>query len=280
MPRPIWTGVISFGLVTVPVELYPAEVRDELAFHLVDRRNAARVHSRRVNEKNGEEVPWEEVAKAYEDEDGRMVLLDEEDFEQADVEAGKTVEIKDFVKAEAISPAYFDKPYYLLPAAGGEKGYVLLRETLKRTGTAGVALVVIRTRQYLAALLPQGPALVLDLMRFAHELRDLSELSFPAEDLSAVKVQPRELELAENLIGSMTVDFKPGTYKDEYRQKLLALIHRKLKAGGKALPRKKAPAAAPAGKVVDMMGLLKKSLEQKQKGKPASRKAAPKRKAG
>ena len=166
MARPIWKGHISFGLINIPVTLYPAEQRSELHFNLIDDRNKARVRYQRVNERTGEEVPWDNIVKGYEYEENEYVLLGDADFKQADVKATQTVELEDFVTAEEINGIYFDKPYYLVPSKAGIKGYVLLRETLKKTKKMGIARVVIRTREYVAALFPKGRGLVLDLLRY------------------------------------------------------------------------------------------------------------------
>src|SRR3989339_1380560 len=179
MARPIWKGHITFGLVNIPVTLYSAEKRDELHFKLLDSRNKARVHYERVNEETGEEVPWSEVVKAFEYDKGNYVLVEEEDFKRAAPEATQAVEIQDFVDREDVDYVYYDKPYYLMPGKKGEKGYVLLREILRRTGKVGISKVVIRTRQYLDALLAEGDALVLELLRFDQEVRKPEEFDLP-----------------------------------------------------------------------------------------------------
>lgn len=271
MPRPIWKGSISFGLVNIPITLFPAEKQSELHFQMIDSRNHARVRYQRVNEATGEDVPWNDIVKGYEFQDGNYVLLSDEDFKQADREASKTIEIEDFVEIDAINYVYFDKPYYLVPAKGGEKGYVLLREALRRKGMVGIARVVIRTKEYLAALIPEGDALVLDLLRYHQQLRDLGEYAIPHGDLEDYKVSQKELDLAETLVESMTAEWEPEKYHDEYSDSLMAWIEKKAREGKtEALPEEKAEEAAEAGKVIDMMALLKKSLEAK--GEPARKK--------
>lgn len=293
MPRPVWKGSISFGLVNIPIILHPAEKSSELHFQMIDSRNNARVRYQRVNEVTGEEVPWSEIVKGYEYEDGSYVMLSDEDFKRADREATKTIEIEDFVELDAIDRTFFDKPYYLAPAKGGEKGYVLLREALRRSGRVGIARVVIRTREYLAALVPQGDALVLELLRYRQELRDPGELDIPRGDPKSYKISERELELAENLVDSMKSEWKPGKYHDEYRDTLMKWIEKKVREGkteALAEEEKEEPAET-GGKVIDMMALLKKSLEGKDRGerkktpkKPAAaesaRKSGGRRKAG
>src|SRR5262245_2347310 len=175
MARPIWQGQIAFGLVNIPVGLYSVERRTDVNFHLVDSRNSARVRYERVNEETGEEVPWDKVAKAYEYDGGNYVVLSDKEVEKAVVEMTKTIEIERFVELEEIDPLYFSKPYYLVPTKGGDKGYVLLREAMADSGRAGICQVVIRTRQYLAAVVARGNALVLDLLRYDAELRKPDE---------------------------------------------------------------------------------------------------------
>lgn len=275
MARAIWKGNITFGLVNIPISLYPAENRSNLHFRLLDKRNKAHVKYQRVNEATGEEVPYEEVVKAYEYDEGDYVILDDEDFKKADVEASQTVEIEDFVDEDAIDYVFFDKPYYLVPGKKGEKGYVLMRETLRRLRKVGIAKVVIRTRQYLAALIPEGNALILDLLRYDHELRDPSEFQLPSEDLDAYRISQKELQMAEQLVETMTAEWEPAKYKDDYREALMNWIEKKAKEGETATP-----PAAEAGEeeragaeVIDMMSLLKKSVQQSAKERGKAKKA-------
>jgi DNA end-binding protein Ku len=281
MPRPIWKGHISFGLVNIPVVLEGAESPKELQFNLLDSRNRARVRYERVNDATGEPVPWNEIVKGYEYEEGQYVLLSDEDFKRAAVEASQTIAIEDFVDRDAIDVRYCDKPYYVLPGNRGEKGYVLLHEALTKTGKAGIARVVIRTRQYLAALLPVGPALVLNLLRFHDELRPLDELKLPSSDLAEHKIAPRELEMAGRLVKSMSTRWKPEKYHDEYRAALMKWIEQKARTAPLAqTPAVDTPEPEPA--VVNIMDLLQRSLEQKErprkKAAAGERRAAPKRK--
>jgi DNA end-binding protein Ku len=264
MPRPTWKGNISFGLVNIPIVLYPGEKRSELHFHMIDSRNRARIRYQRVNEVTGEEVPMSEIVKGYEYDDGNYVLLSDEDFEQASPEATKTVQIEDFVELDSIPKAYFEKPYFLAPGKGGEKGYVLLREALQRTGRVGIARVVIRTKEYLSAVIPQGNTLVLEILRYQHELRNPEELNLPEGDTKKFKISAKELELAEMLIDSMKAEWEPGKYKDEYSRVLMEWIEKKIRAGNtEALPEREEEASESEGKVIDMMALLKRSLEKR-----------------
>ncbi len=261
MARSIWKGAISFGLVNVPVGLYAAENRSDLHFTMLDSRNKAHVRYQRVNEVTGEEVPWDTIVKAYEYDDGNFVVVTDEDFKRASVEATQTVEIEDFVDKNAVNYVYFDKPYYLVPGKKGEKGYVLLRETLRRTNKVGIARVVIRSKEHLAALIPEGNALVLDLIRFKQELRDPAEYNLPGENMDDYKVSSKEIDMAEKLVEAMSSEWEPDKYHDEYREKLMSYIEQKMREGkGEEIP-EPAPSPEPEGRVIDMMDLLKQSVE-------------------
>lgn len=273
--RPIWTGTINFGLVNIPVGLYSAEADNSIDFDLLDKRDFSRVRYRRVNEKTGREVPWDAIVKGYEYKKGEYVALTDDDFLKANVEATQSIDILDFVDAADISPVYFDKPYYLAPLKNGERAYALLREVLRRTGKVGIARVVIRTREHLAALLPNGPLLILNLLRFPHELRDPSTLDVPETGAAAGSNQ--ELKMAEQLVETMAGKWNPKKYRDEYHQDLLRLIDKKIKSGQtKAIgPTEAAPRPKPQGKVIDIMHLLRQSMEQAhKKNEPARRRKA------
>jgi DNA end-binding protein Ku len=262
MARPTWKGNISFGLVNIPVSLFPGEKRTDLSFRLLDSKNQARIRYERVNEVTGEEVPWDRIVKAYEFEDGNYVMLTEEDFERAAVEQTKSVDIEDFVDAQDIPIPFFDKPYYLVPAKQGQKAYVLLREALKKTGKVGIAKVVIRTRQYLAAVVPQGDALLMCVLRFANEIRKPGEFELPEGDVADFKVNDKEIALAEQLIASMTSKWKPDTYHDDYSEKLHEWIMQKAESDGHMPAAEPVEEKKPAGKIIDIMDLLKRSMEQ------------------
>ena len=285
MPRAIWKGSISFGLVNIPVALFSAENRsDELSFHQLDKRDMGPIGYKRINKKTGQDVPWDEIVKGYEYEDGRFVVVTDEDFIKANVEATRTVEIVDFVDGKEIDPAYYEKPYYLGPAnKAANKGYALLRETLKRTGKVGIAKVVIRTREYIGAVIAHGPVMRLDIMRFAYELRSAEEVEVPSEDLKKLSVSDKELQLAETLVEAMAGKWEPEKYHDTYREDLLALIRKKVERGEVKevhAPLPEAEEAAATG-VVDIMSLLKKSVAQRKPEKaekPAARAPAKRRK--
>ena len=281
MARAVWNGHISFGLIQIPVELHSAEKRTDIHFHMIDSRNQARVRYERVNEETGEEVPWDEIVKGYEYEDGRYILLEDEEFKRVAPEVTKTVELSGFVDAAAIEPIYFEKPYYLVPGKKGDKPYMLLRESLRRSGKAGVASVVIRTRQYLALVLPRGPALMLTLLRFAQELREADEFRFPEGSLSDYKITGKEVSMAEQLIESMTEDWDPAQYKDEYRAALLAFIEKKAKSAGKTARRQRTETEetpAASADVIDLMELLKRSMNKKKTGSGSESRSSPRRK--
>ncbi|MGH7766126.1 MAG: Ku protein [Candidatus Binatia bacterium] len=271
--RPIWRGSLSFGLVNIPVSLYPAETSNELSFNLLDRRDFSPVRYRRVNEKTGKEVPWDEIVKGYEHAKGEYVPLTEGDFRSANAKATQTIEIIDFVPAAEIDPVYYDRPYYLEPAKSAAKSYALLREVMRRTQTVGIAKVVLRSRQHLAAVVPRGPVLVLILLRFAHELRDPGALEVPGD----ANVGAKEIEMAERLVETMIDRWQPEKYRDEYRDDLLKLVEQKVKSGKtKVIEEKKPEAARRPGKVIDIMDLLKRSVEQgrrREQAAPRRRKA-------
>src|SRR5476651_18697 len=204
--RSMWNGSISFGLVSIPVALYPATRRDELSFRLLRKSDQSPVNYKRVAEADGKEVPWDEIVKGYEYEKGKFVILKEEDFKRVDLEAAaQTIDIMDFVDVGEINPMYFQKPYYLEPQKGGDKPYALLREALQDSGKIGIAKVVIRTREHLAGVKAQGKAIILEIMHFADELIDAGSLKFP----KAAHAKPREVGMAKKLIDGMTTKWNP-----------------------------------------------------------------------
>ncbi|MBC8096492.1 MAG: Ku protein [Akkermansiaceae bacterium] len=269
--RAIWKGSISFSLINIPIALYPATRREELKFRLLRAKDMSPVNYKRVAEADGAEVPWEEIVKGYEYEKGKFVVLKEDDFKRADIEATQSVEIIDFVKLEEINPIFFDKPYYLEPEKRGEKAYALLRDALKQTDKVGIAKVVIKTRQHLAAVKPQKNLLALELMHFAEEIVDASELKIPANP----EVGARELTMAKDLVEKMSVKWDADKYQDDYRHALLEVIHEKVETGGKD-PAPRGKAKAPTN-VVDLVSVLQESLNHAGKSTSAStkRKAAP-----
>ena len=273
MARGLWKGAISFGLVNVPVELHSAKKRAaELDMTMLDKRDLAPVGYKRVNKATGKEVAWGNVVKGYEYKDDKYVVLSDEDFRRANPEASRTVDILAFVDLADIEPQYFETPYYLVPEKRGEKAYALLRETLEKAGKAGIASVVIRTKQYLAALVAQDELMVLNTLRYADELKAPAELEIPK-----AKVTAKELDMALRLVEDMADDWEPKKYKDTYREDLLKRIKEKVKAGQtEELTEPEAGAEKPAkgADVIDLMTLLKNSVEKK----PAARAKRPARK--
>jgi DNA end-binding protein Ku len=273
MARSLWKGAISFGLVNVPVELHSAKKRAaELDMTMLDKRDLAPVGYKRVNKSTGKEVAWGDVVKGYEYKDDKYVVLSDEDFRRANPEASRTVDILAFVELADIEPQYFETPYYLKPEKRGEKAYALLRETLQKAGKAGVASVVIRTKQYLAALVAQDDLLVLNTLRYAEELKAPSELEIPK-----AKVTPKELDMALRLVEDMADDWQPAKFKDTYREDLLKRIKEKVKAGQTeelTEPDPDAQKPAKSADVIDLMALLKKSVAKKTKRPARKRRAA------
>jgi len=273
--RPIWTGTLSFGLLNVPVSLMSGERRNELHFRMLDGRNNAAVKYERVNAETGEEVPWNEIVKAFEYEKGNYVVLEPDDIKSASPMGRESVEIQTFVDAASIPPQYFDKPYILTPGKKAEKGYVLLRETLKDTGKVGIGRVVIRTKEYLCAVLPQDDALVLEILRFEEEIVDTSEYNLPSGKTAEYRVNDKELKMARQLIESMADEWKPSDFKDEFRERLQEVIEKRLKQKGLVshVDREQdGDKETATTNVVDFMSLLQQSLAS-NKRTPAAKTA-------
>ncbi len=278
MARPIWTGTLSFGLLNVPISLMSGERRTDIQFKMLDSRNKQPIRYERVNAETGEEVPWKDIVKAFEYDKGSYVVIDKETLKEAAPESHESIDISAFVHVDEIAPPFFEKPYFLVPGKKAEKGYVLLRETLRKTKRIGIGRVVIRTREYLCAVMPQGDALLLNLLRYPQELVNADEYKFPDASTKSYRISDAEFDMAAKLIESMAGDWTPGDYKDEYRERLTKVIKSKMKSKGvaKALPHddEKLPDDATTN-VVDFMTLLKKSLDS-SKRTPA-KKAASKR---
>lgn len=263
MARAIWKGNISFGLVNIPVALHSAEKSDDLAFNQLDKRDLSPVGYKRINKKTEKEVPWDQIVRGYEYEDGNYVVLTEQDLKRANVEATQTVEIVEFVDAAQIPPLYFDRPYYLEPTKAGRRAYALLRRTLRKTGMVGIARVVIRTRQHMAALLERDGVLVLDLLRWAHEIREPKDLEVPDDDFEKSNLSGKEEEMAVKLVKGMAETWNPRKFKDTYTDDVLKLIEKKVASGQTTVVDEREPVPAKTGgTVVDLMPLLKKSLEK------------------
>jgi DNA end-binding protein Ku len=268
MARALWKGSISFGLVNIPIELHTAVRNHRPKFRMLHAKDKSPVKFERVCIRDGHPVAWEDLVKGYEYTKGHFVVMTKEDFQAAAVEKTRTVDIIDFVKAEEIDDRFFETPYYLVPAKGGERAYVLLREAIRESGRIGIAKFILRDAQHLAAVEAIGDALVLTMMRFADELADLSEFRFP----KAAEIRSGELNMAKQLIASLESKWDPEKYTDEYKENLMRVINAKLK--GKA-PKLIAEDHGPKqAEVVDLMARLRASLEGK---KPAKKAGSPRR---
>ncbi len=262
MARAFWKGTLSFGLVEIPVSLRKAVDSDELHFALLDARDFSPVGYKHYNKSTGREVEWNDVVRGYEYEPDQYVVLSDAELDAANVEATQSIDILQFVEAGAVPPMYFDTPYFVEPVRRNSRSYVLLRAALERSGRIGIARVVLRTRQHLAALLVRDRSLMLDLLRYPHELREPARDEQPETEREA-KITPRELQMAERLIAGMTAPWNPGAYHDEYRDDVLALVKRKVESGQTHEIVETAPARKPpAREVVDLMPLLQKSVER------------------
>ena len=272
MPRSIWKGAISFGLVNIPVELHTA-VRSEsrISFRQLHKKDNATIKYERVCTKEEKAVPWEEIVKGYEYAKGKYVVLDDEDFRAAAIESTKTIDIQDFVKEDDVDPRFFETPYYMVPQKGGEKAYALLREAIRKTAMVGIGMVTMRTNaQHLVAIKVVEDALVMEIMRYADELVDTSSFSFPAAD----NVRPAELQMAEQLVGTLADQFQPEKYSNEYRDNLMKIINAKMK--GKKIKVEEPEEPEPTN-VIDLMSRLQESLTQgkKKKTRAAEEEPAP-----
>jgi DNA end-binding protein Ku len=256
MPRSIWTGAISFGLVTVPVKLYSAVQRKSVRFNQLNAKTGARIQQKRVDPTTGEEVPFEDLVKGYELSPDRYVVIEPEELDALDPKATKTIDILDFVELADIDPIFYDHPYYLAPGAGGAKPYRLLLDAMRETGKVAIAKVVIRSKESLVALRPVGDVLEMATLLFADEVVDPDRIDeIPtAEDVEA---NERELAIAKQLVESLAAQWEPDKYHDEYRERVLELIERK--AAGEEIAVQ--PQAEEAQPVPDLMSALKASLD-------------------
>ncbi|NYZ61340.1 Ku protein [Luteimonas deserti] len=274
MARPIWSGSLSFGLLNIPVSLMSGERRTDLSFRMLDSRDKKPIRFERVNADTGEEVPWKEIVKAFEYDKGSYVVIEKEDIASAAPESHESVDVEAFVDAGSIGTRFFEKPYVLVPGKKAEKGYVLLRETLKQTGKVGIARVVIRTREYLCAVLPEDDALILMLLRYPQELVEPGDYKLPSGALSSYRIADKEVQMATQLVESMSAEWAPDGYHDEFRERLAAIIQKRIKdKGATAKVTEDAPHREDAAtNVVDFVSLLQQSL-QTNKRTPA--KSAP-----
>ncbi|NHZ91714.1 Ku protein [Massilia sp. CCM 8733] len=265
MGRSLWKGAISFGLVHIPVEMHPAVRDNALDLTMLDRRDFSPVGFKRYNKGNNKEVVWDDIVKGYEYADDEYVVLSEEDLRRANPEATGTIDILAFVDADTVPLLYYEQPYYLAPGKGGDKVYALLRETLKKVGKIGIATVVIRVKQHLAALVCEGDTIVLNTLRYSDEIRPTDELKIPSARSKSAAISDKELKMAMALVEGMSEDWEPEQYHDTYREDILALVEKKVKARQTktiTMPEKeKAPASK--GNVIDLVALLQQSLGKK-----------------
>src|SRR5690606_32392369 len=289
MPRPIWNGVISFGLLNIPVTLHSAERRVDLHFRMIDSRNNKPVRYERVNSETGEEVPWADIVQAFEFEKGNYVVLSEEEISKAQPKGKESIELMTFVDGSEMDATYYEKTYYLLTGKKADKGYVLLREILRKMGRVGIGHVIIRTRRYLCAVMPIGDMLVLELLRFAQEVVKRDDFELPDDDLEKHRIADREMKMAMQVIDSMTAPWNPADYVDDYRERLVEIIEQRVSSRRGLI---RGPDEAEASSedattnVVDFRSLLEKSLKSGRRQpkadavpEPKPEKAKPKAKA-
>ncbi|MDB4884041.1 MAG: repair protein [Gemmatimonadetes bacterium] len=264
----IWKGAIAFGLVNIPVQLHAAvRSAEKLSFRQLDKKHHKPITVQRVSSADHKAVPWKDIVKGFEISRGKFVIMEDEDFAAAAVKMSRVLEMTEFVPAESIDPRYFDTPYFLVPVEGGEKAYALFRDALAETEKVGIGTFALRQKQHLAAVKPMGDALVLELMRFEEELVDPSELKFPSA--KTVKVRPQERDMARKLIENLAEPFDPSKYRDEYQDKLHAIIKAKAKGRKLAIVDAREPEQT---KVVDLVSRLQESLAASAGGKRGGRK--------
>jgi DNA end-binding protein Ku len=265
MPRALWKGALTFGLVSIPVELFSAEDRKQFKFSMLDKRDFSPVGYKRYSKKTSKEVEWKNVVKGYEYEADQYVVLSDEDFKRANVKASRTVEIQSFVPESDIAPEFFDTPYYLVPGKNGEKVYALLRETLRSTKRMAVAQFVLRSTQHLAAIHVSGRALMLLTLRYSNELRNTRDFDLPAEKMATARITTKEVGLAKRLIDDMTAEWDPEKFKDTYHKDLMARIKEKIKKGQirEITQPSDDEERAPRSNVIDLTALLKRSIDGK-----------------
>jgi DNA end-binding protein Ku len=279
--RSIWTGSISFGLLQIPVALVPAESRtEELHFRLLDKRDLSPVRYQRVSVSTGKPVEWTDIVKGYEIEKDNFVVVEPDDFAKANVKATQTLDIQDFVPREQIDPAFFETPYFIVPQPRATKAYVLLREALQKKDAVAVATFVLRTREHLVAIMPVGDALMLEILRFGHELKDADDVPLPgAADAKAVS--DREVQMAEQIIDGMLSDWDPSKYKDRYYRDVMKIIEEKARTGETKAHHARTTGTVAHDDVVDLLDILKKSVEKSTRAandsRPGLKKAHPRK---
>lgn len=267
MPRALWNGSISFGLVMIPVSLFPGRSpRSDISFNLLHKEDLRPIKNKRVDDA-GHEVVWEDIVKGYEYAPDQYVVVTEDELKAVSALQTQAVDIMHFIDADAIDPDYYDTPYYTQPTKAGRKVYALLRETLRSSGKVGIARVVIRTRQRLCSVRAVGDMLVINILRWPYQVRDASDFDLPGSDLDELGITKAEIKMAEQLVASMEEDWSPEEYVDTYRDALLAMIEEKVEKGEVASMEDAATDSAPAegAQVVDIMDLLKRSMDKQKR---------------
>ncbi|MBB1598539.1 Ku protein [Variovorax sp. UMC13] len=271
-PRVLWKGAISFGLVHIPVALYSATTDHSIDFDWLDKRTMDPVGYKRINKKTGKEIAREQIVKGIAYEDGQYVVLTDAEIAAAYPKTTQTVEIETFVPADSIPFVYLERPYYVAPINRGAKVYALLRETLQRTGRVGIARVVIQTKQHLAVLVPAGPGLVLNLLRWGADIRPWKDLPLPAEGAKAAGLTERELKMAGELVKDMSSDWDPDEFKDSFKDEIMRLVDRKVAAGDTETvtqPESAEEDGRGSAKIIDLTELLQRSLRKGAKAAAA-----------
>jgi len=273
MAGSIWKGSISFGLLNIPITVQKAEEGHELSFKMLDEKDLSPIKFKKTSATDGKEVPWPRIVKGYEYDSGQYVLVTKDDFKAANPKASQTIDIQDFVDLKEVDTMFFEKPYYLVPQKSGIKGYFLLAEALKKTNKVAIAKVVMRTKMHLVCIMAKANYLVMEIMRFSHEVLSLDEVDY-LKSIEKPKFDPKEIKMAQELIEGMTAKWNPEQYKDTYNDDLMGIINLKISKGetkeidyGDLI---KEDSDLGKGKVVDIMPLLKKSLEEKRKARERS----------
>lgn len=269
--RAIWTGAISFGLVSIPISLFPATRREDLKFRLLRASDLSPVNYKRVAEVDGKEVPWDKIVKGYEYTKGKYVVIKDEDFKRVDIEATQTVDIIEFVRLEEVDPLLFYKPYYMEVRKGGDKAYTLLRQSLAESGKIAIAKVVIKTRQHLAAIKPQERGLMLEIMHFPDELLEAADFKQP----TVGAVGKGEIAMARKLVESMSVKWNPDSFKDDYHKMLEKVVEAKIKNKDKKASTEEVK-PVKATNVIDLAAVLQASIKKAQTKKPSGSKRSKK----
>jgi DNA end-binding protein Ku len=274
MPRSLWKGNISFGLINIPIAIFTAEnPQEKPSFNLIDKRDYGHIGYQKINKTTGKVVDTKDIVKGLRLESGKYSIFDQKELDRLKIKGSESIELQQFVGRDEVDPIYFEKPYFLLPEKGGKKAYVLLRETLRNTNKYGVGLLVMHQKQHLVLIATSGPALVLEVIRYANELKDYDEFEFPKEGAKEAKVTNAEFEMAERLIAGLTEKWKPQIYKDTFHEQLLKAVKKKAKVEVEEAPEVATEEPVSASKVLDLMPLLQKSLRAKAK-KPARKKRA------